>query len=116
MTEPSPPPTAEQLAEWHRLEQAATKGPWRKDSHSGWLEHSGAPVKGLSCSLGVIHFDEDADFVAAARTAVPALLSEVERLRALNERWERATGATLEQAEGNAAAEREQLAFIRSSL
>jgi hypothetical protein len=50
--------------EWAKLAEAATPGPW-------WAE-------------------EDARFIAKARTAVPSLLAEVTRLRAENERlWRR---------------------------
>lgn len=75
-----------QLAEWRRLAEAATPGPWerRRNRHPntngtswGWVEGTGFT---WDCSH-VAGAERDAAFISAARTAVPALLDEVERLR-----------------------------------
>jgi hypothetical protein len=64
--------TDEQLAEWQRLADAATPGPWR---YRGIYVGTDA---GLVASAELpLH----AAFIAASRTAVPALIEEVERLR-----------------------------------
>ena len=92
--------TSEELAAIKALADAATPGPWRcvggvveiatpaptkRQPNREWTVplvlvqetdlHSGE----YYAEFGV----EDAAFIAAARTAVPALLAEVERLRAL---------------------------------
>jgi hypothetical protein len=95
-------PTADDLATWRRLADAATKGPWYTVD-SIWLPpgvgtyvvaghhdpHVGTPILD---HVGIEEWDADTDgpnydqswadleFAAAARTAVPALLAEVERL------------------------------------
>lgn len=79
------PITTEQLDELRRLEQEATPGPWTavecEDEAAGvcfWL---------LRFRLGGRWSDfmdkPDADFIAAARSAIPELIAEVERLRGL---------------------------------
>lgn len=87
---------AEKLAEWKELCEKATKGPWNAflgDCESNpddednpfqvgaawieeWFNHGLENGDGLS-----ILKNEDARFIAAARTAMPALIAEVERLR-----------------------------------
>ncbi len=81
--------TAEQLAEWKRLADAATPGPWESPR-----------VPEQYCQAIVLTADEEqvcdaydntswggdqaranGVFIAAARTAVPDLVKEVERLR-----------------------------------
>lgn len=77
--------TPEKRAELRRLADAATPGPWEAESYDtdGWrgviwgdTGAEGAPRLGADMPLA------DAKFCAAARTAVPALLDEVERLEA----------------------------------
>lgn len=84
--------TDEQLAEWERLATAATPGPWRWwTSNSFRRLSSDADMKdgGVLCAV-VQHSDGHPDvfcseadraFIAAARTAVPALIEELRRLR-----------------------------------
>ena len=63
-----------------RLTEAATPAPWTAHPDGlVWPERIGDPVSG---SVLV----EDAEFIAAARSAVPALLAEVRRMRA---EWDR---------------------------
>jgi hypothetical protein len=102
--------TKEQLAEWRELCEKATEGPWAWEAIG---EMVNGYVLGLACDEngelveGYIEDDPDAitdpiirrsmigeheaatcnygdpEFIAAARTALPALLDEVERLRSL---------------------------------
>ena len=69
--------TAEQLEQWKALAEAATPGPW------AIVENT--VQAGDSLFVGTIFSDDtpaNADFIAAARTVVPALLAEVDQLRA----------------------------------
>lgn len=80
--------TQEQRQQWRALAQAATPGEWCVEQHSGIL-HDGTPS-----TCAVLTSDEydmasfgddeqamfDAAFIAAARTAVPALLADVDAL------------------------------------
>lgn len=90
-----PPRPPEQRAEWRRLAEAATEGKWfivRYGDGDSYVIHSDderriffppSPI-GFSASPGSLgdpaQIKADMKFVAAARTAVPALLDEVERL------------------------------------
>lgn len=86
-------PTEAQLAEWAELCREATPGPWTSVEDE---EHTG-PLRAVHQRYGAGEEDyepiahnlyvEDARFVAAARTAMPALLAEVERLRGEAEEW-----------------------------
>ena len=80
--------TQEQRQQWRALAQAATPGEWWVEQHSGIL-HDGTPS-----TCAVLTSDEydmasfgddeqamfDAVFIAAARTAVPQLLADVDAL------------------------------------
>jgi hypothetical protein len=55
-----------------RLAQEATEGPWKKGSYSEDYYHEGWTVEGPS--LCCIPTEADADFIAEARTALPALI------------------------------------------
>lgn len=79
---------AAKLIEWRELTNAATPGAWVADeSKAGPRRFNNARVRRhdgvfiLEGRLGRPQF-VDAQFIAAAREAVPALLDEVERLRA----------------------------------
>lgn len=94
--------TPERLAEIRAAEQAATPGPWRAehfeifadclhcgergcedcDNQGGIISDAGWVIapKMLAHSEGDSLLWEDAQFLALARTAVPELLAEVERL------------------------------------
>ena len=89
------PIECEQLKDWKAVASAATAGPWRARQ----LDDSAAL---LSTSTGAslvlqdgILAAEDAAFIVAARNAVPALISEVQRLQEI-ERHARAVLPLLE--------------------
>jgi hypothetical protein len=95
-------------------EQAATPGPWEMDASEGdcgapqnvcprglmycddkcpkceyWEITQGAWVNGpdfIECGDFSFFNDSDADFIAHARTDIPALIAEVERLNSLIEK------------------------------
>lgn len=84
------------LAEWKRLAEAATPGPWSSFSEfppATCLVHVDAsdelkrPTDARKILANVRHDNgfgfKDADFIAESREAVPALIAEVEYLRAI---------------------------------
>lgn len=78
------------LAALRGLCEQATPGPWREGSvekEAVFCEHGCSFGPGIERNLLRLnkHFPHEADaaFIAAARTALPALLDEVERLREL---------------------------------
>lgn len=79
--------TSEELAAIKARAEAATPGPWkRSDEESGDYYAPGwsveAPIEVGSMSLAVSIDDKpDAEFIAHARTDVPALVAAVEDLR-----------------------------------
>jgi hypothetical protein len=93
--------TPEQMTECKRLCEAATEGPWHPLSEAihaiaircnddGYLSHGiyakligGVDIVKGKPQIGIS--EEDRDFIAVARTALPALIAEVERLRAVLE-------------------------------
>lgn len=85
--------TEEQLAEWERLTEAATEGPWDVMTREQWEEGFPFCADGTNPYTFPVDIDApDAAFIAAAREAVPALVAEVRRLRALledaaDEKW-----------------------------
>lgn len=71
------PITEQQLDKYEALANAATRGPW-----SRWEKRQPAEVVDSDgYSIGRIWTGVDADFIAAARTAVLALVAEVRSLR-----------------------------------
>ncbi len=74
----------EYLAEIKAREQAATPGPWKVGISALITDANGH----------ALFFGEDAkgnaDFIAHARTDIPALVAEVERLKAESEEWRNA--------------------------
>ena len=86
------PMTAERIAELEALCNAATPGPWIWESSRGdrvrlWTKPSGDFVVEIGRKPGGwTYFDmteDDAGFIAHARTALPELLAQVRRLRAM---------------------------------
>jgi hypothetical protein len=75
-----------QLQEWEALANAASPGPWEAARPEHAIPGPGCPmvVNGPQAEPGA-YDDEmrpaDAYFIAAARTAVPALVAEVRRLK-----------------------------------
>lgn len=102
---------AKQLAEIKAREQAATPGPWKVGISALITDANGH----------ALFFGEDAkgnaDFIAHARTDIPALISEVERLNVIAEqRYQLYDGAlttiaTLEKALGLACERIAEYAF-----
>lgn len=94
------PLTEERIAEIRGREKVATQGPWRAKCEILEADECGNATaemtyvstndKGICILYGRGHDDantqEDATFIAHAREDIPALLDEVERLRAENER------------------------------
>ncbi len=78
--------TPAQLEELKKLCAAATPGPWRSESYGG---ETGCVSEIYTIATGDdgdrenAMTKETASFIAAARTAVPELIAEVERLRGL---------------------------------
>lgn len=82
--------TPADLDRWEALAAAATAGPWKAGLNGGIalvVSHDFGPgrlPRQFRADCG--HFDQDradAAFIAEARTAVPALVAEVRRLRTL---------------------------------
>lgn len=74
------PLTAEQLAEIKARAEAATPGPWKR-FHMDRFSINNEPLEKHICGVSQ-ESEHDAAFIAHAREDVPALLAEVERLRA----------------------------------
>lgn len=79
--------TAEQLAEWRAACEKATPGPWL-DSETGDV-YARTP-KGGRLIADFVPYEENRQFIVAASVAMPALLDEVKRLRALLREWDAA--------------------------
>ena len=80
------PLSKDRLAEITALEAAATAGPWLREDDSTTLTRWVTDERGvLDISFGYVgnNTQDDARFVAMARTAVPELLAEVARLKTL---------------------------------
>ena len=77
--------TPEQLAALKALADAATPGPWEEVAESGewWITGPDIYNDAVMTTNASEISQADADFICAARAAVPALLAEVERLRAI---------------------------------
>ncbi|MFI8865306.1 hypothetical protein ACIGNW_00080 [Streptomyces sp. NPDC053707] len=81
----STPMTPDREQEIRAREQAATPGPWQREDNQRRLERFVSTEDGvLSINFGYLGNNNQADteFVADARSAVPELLAEVDRLRA----------------------------------
>ena len=82
------PIDSKQFEQWKDLAKNATAGPWRAQGNFGGAatlcKENGAL---LMAGEGLLE-PQDAAFVAAARSAVPALIREVEQLRAVADRAE----------------------------
>lgn len=85
--------TEEQLREWRELAEKATPGRWQWWTSNSWRRLKSELGTGTTRNVlepytvwhdkhpdCLVH-DDDMDFIAASRTAVPALCEEVERLR-----------------------------------
>ena len=86
---------ASTLTRWRKAEQAATKGPWQVDA-----TQEGDPViytpatvpPGSAAVLFEAHWgsEADAEFIAAARNAVPRLLAAIDAVLELADEMEAA--------------------------
>ena len=86
------------LAEWRRLADAATSGPWCDDVGPVVFDNDGEMIAdfGMPSIHRQAECENNAAFIASARTAVPALLAEVERLCADNGRMSRVVTAAMD--------------------
>lgn len=83
--------TAERLAEIAELDSKASPGPWKLTIHKDWEPPHVRVIDGpqfdeICYGRGGDHFpqsDANCEFITDARQAVPELLSEVLRLRAM---------------------------------
>lgn len=83
--------TAEQLAEWKALADAATPGPWtieKPGMHPTLGFADGIIIAAVARGMGIYakpptgsYPANDRAFIADTREAIPALVAEVERLR-----------------------------------
>lgn len=71
--------TPEKLAEWEKLCDEATPGPWDSDNNEviGFLDGTGVVAIAAVCQWSLT----DVKFIAESRTAMPELIAEVNRLR-----------------------------------
>lgn len=94
-------PTPDKLAEWEALAARASRGPWRLPYEDGAIcrpydaldaemddgdpnDTDDVSLCGLdNDGMAIVFRRSDAEFIAAARTAVPRLIAEVRRLRRL---------------------------------
>lgn len=78
--------TPAQLEEWKRLESEATAGEWLNDVEGcvGIRYAEGGQATICTCPIAFSYHNgrNDAAFIASSRTALPALIAEVERLNA----------------------------------
>ena len=79
------PLTGERLAEIRGREKVATQGPWVADEHSFCVDLGYNPDHKRTHGYREDEQRANAAFIAHAREDIPALLDEVERLRAENE-------------------------------
>jgi hypothetical protein len=78
----------ERLEELKRICEAATDGPWRYEKKEHWPDCAKRPdyIDGVWLAHDdflEVHDEGEAKFIAEARTAIPELLAEVERLQSL---------------------------------
>lgn len=70
------------IAEAKRLDGLATEGPWEAYDNDNYTQVQTYVDEDMLCVMGDTDArKEDAEFIAHSRTALPALVAEVERLR-----------------------------------
>jgi hypothetical protein len=74
------------IDESRRICDAATPGPWEWSGDDLMSSSTCIATTGCDCGLSVTPVEDDKRFSAHARTALPAALDEIERLRRQNER------------------------------
>jgi hypothetical protein len=72
--------TTERLAELSAIAAGATPGPWISLFRAVRIPQAGEPFDMF------VGDEDDADFIVAAREAVPELIAEIERLQATDAR------------------------------
>ena len=80
--------TNEELTAIEARANAATRGPWETGTpyhHSGSESNEPLAVYGMGMEVADTQLVQDAAFIALSREAMPALIAEVRRLRALVE-------------------------------
>ena len=79
----------EQLQEWQRLANEATEGPWKRCGLDGVMSMSddADPIIVSCYSTVITQQSKNADFIAAAREAVPQLITEVRRYNLLQKQF-----------------------------
>jgi len=77
--------TDERLQEWKGLCEKATEGPWELDDRHVMHHREHLLLHPADCydDWYVDFTTEDCEFIATARTAMPELIAEVQRLRGL---------------------------------
>ena len=88
---------ADWLAERRRIEQAASEGPWEHEGVGEIIQHFSLPEPATVVSTDVacmgycyggtaagVERDEDAEFIADARTALPKMRAALEAVLALH--------------------------------
>ena len=75
--------TPERIKELRKLCDAATSGPWQERYRPGRSGYDVARYGSTALVGSHPMLRQDAEFIAAARTALPEALAEIERLRAL---------------------------------
>lgn len=124
---------AKQLAEIKAREQAATPGPWEytDNGFDGYISSKNGDflIGGEPCE-GRIEHDANTEFICHARTDIPALIAEVERLEDENEKmkpfyrvsddtykhWENAAFAMRDQERAKNAAKDQQISTLEKAL
>ena len=74
--------TDDELDRLDALAQAATPGPWLTPVEAGDAMHPGVPLEHEGMHVWPWHHEADMRLAYASRTAIPALVAEVRRLRA----------------------------------
>ncbi|MCC4304213.1 MULTISPECIES: hypothetical protein [Rhodococcus] len=103
------------------LEAAATPGPWHTEpsKHVSGRYVIDTESRTIMHVTGPVHSSADAEFIAHARTAVPALVAAVERVQALADDLE-SRSAAIEEANPThttqIALHRQHAAMIRQAL
>lgn len=72
--------TTEEIEAISKRTKNATEGPWKYNAQYGYLSPV-TPQRQIAVICNEITRNTDADFIAEARTDVPKLLAEVQRLR-----------------------------------
>lgn len=93
----------DELDQWQALADGATEGPWRTTQEglthpSGWdIASPRGPVASECCGYtGSVSDRPDAEFIAAARTIVPAAVKALRDVLDELDEWERAGHLSIE--------------------